>query len=399
MEQHMPNKPPTAPDTKPEEIDEDAEIDEEIDEDAEIDPPEHLTGAEERDLLEADPTPALLNYTGQDFDVNGLVRRMQSDDILIPTFGHEDARISSAGFQRSFVWKRPQMDRFIESLLLGYPIPGIFLVRQGDRRYLVLDGHQRLRTLEHFVEGVHDDKTFVLKNVAEAFRGLTYKTLPEERRRIFDDTFIPATIVATDGSPESLEAVYQIFERLNSGGTQLTPHEVRVALFAGPFIDFLDQLNRVPEWRALYGAESPRLRDQELVLRILALLMDEETYRRPLKTFLNKFVGAHRKLDGVDSKATKEIFVAASSLLLKTAGREFLRPGGTQLNAAFTEAVFVGLMTRLATGKAVDEAHVGAALHALGNNADLEAATTRATADEEVVRQRLAITKEGLAGI
>jgi hypothetical protein len=390
----MSDKPATSPEgTEPDEVDED------IDGDADVDPPEHLTDAEERDLLEADPTPALLNYTGQDFDVSGLVRRMKSEDILVPTFGHEDSRISSAGFQRSFVWKRPQMDRFIESLLLGYPIPGIFLVRQSDRRYLVLDGHQRLRTMEHFVEGVHDEKAFVLRNVAEALRGLTYKALPEERRRIFDDTFIPATIVATDGTPESLEAVYQIFERLNSGGTQLTPHEVRVALFAGPFIDFLDQLNRVPEWRLLYGAKSPRLRDQELVLRILALLMDGDSYRRPLKTFLNQFTGVHRALDGVDPKATRGTFASASSLLSTTVGRDFLRPGGTQLNAAFTEAVFVGLMTRLVSGKAVDEALLRAALRALGNNAELEAATTRATADEEVVRQRLAIAKEALAGI
>src|SRR6266851_3900621 len=143
------------------------------------------------------------------------------DDIMIPTFGHDDDRIVSAGFQRAFVWTRSQMDRFIETLLLGYPIPGIFLVKQQDRRYLVLDGQQRLRTLQHFYMGIHDGKEFALRNVGERFKGLTYKTLQEDQRRQIDNSYFQATIVDTDGSEESLEAIYQIFERLNSGGTQL----------------------------------------------------------------------------------------------------------------------------------------------------------------------------------
>ncbi|KQP73962.1 hypothetical protein ASF40_00895 [Microbacterium sp. Leaf288] len=57
------------------------------------------------------------------------------------------------------------MDRFVESLLLGFPIPGLFLVRQQDKRYLVLDGQQRLKTLQAFHKGVHQGKVFSLANV------------------------------------------------------------------------------------------------------------------------------------------------------------------------------------------------------------------------------------------
>ncbi len=236
------------------------------------DPATYITDAEAADLIEAEPVAAAVSYSGQDFDVAGLVRRLRSEDILIPTFGHRDERISSAGFQRSFVWTRPQMDRFIESLLLGYPVPGIFLVRQGDRRYLVLDGQQRLRTLRYYMDGVHEGKEFALQNVATQFKGLTYKSLPEDMRRLLDDTFFQATIVVTDGTAESLESIYRVFERVNAGGTQLTPHEIRVALFAGPLIDYLEELNTDAAWRFLYGKKSPRLRDQELVLRILLCL-------------------------------------------------------------------------------------------------------------------------------
>lgn len=72
-------------------------------------------------LDDADPEPEAVTYSGSDFDVDGLVRRLDRGDIVIPTFGHGDDQLMTSGFQRRFVWNRPQMDRFIESLLLGYP--------------------------------------------------------------------------------------------------------------------------------------------------------------------------------------------------------------------------------------------------------------------------------------
>lgn len=132
-------------------------------EEAAADPAGFLTTFEENDLFETEATASPVTYSGQDFDINGLVRRLNNEDIVVPSFGHHDERIVSAGFQRGFVWRRPQMDRFIESILLGYPIPGIFLVRQSDRRYLVLDGQQRLKTLQFFHEGEFEGKEFVLE--------------------------------------------------------------------------------------------------------------------------------------------------------------------------------------------------------------------------------------------
>lgn len=351
--------------------------------------PDYLTEDEEQELVEADPSPIAVNYSGQDFDVVGLVRRLDSGDILIPTFGHDDDRIVSAGFQRAFVWKRPQMDRFIESLLLGYPIPGIFLIRQADRRYLVLDGQQRLKSLQAFYSGMHEGKEFTLQNVSESLKDVTYRALTEDQRRLLDNTFLQATIVVTDGTRSSLEAIYQIFERLNSGGTQLTPHEIRVALFAGPFIDFLERLNRDEQWRLLYGNRSPRLRDQELVLRILAMYSNATNYSRPLKTFLNDFVANNREATGLNVEVLQARFGEASQLLAEGAGRQGLRRQGYQINAALAEAIFVGLMRRLDHGTSVDAVAVGEAVGRLGQNSSLATAVSRSTADEENVRIRL----------
>ncbi len=367
--------------------------------DNQFEEPIELSEAEQEDLFDAEPVAQQVTYSGQDFDVEGLVRRMSKDDILIPKFGHEDERITTAGFQRSFVWTRPQMDRFIESLLLGYPIPGIFLVRQADRRYLVLDGQQRLRTLQQFYKGEFAEREYALSNVTDRLKGLTYSSLPEDERRLLDNTFFQATVVDTDGSRESLEVVYQIFERLNSGGTQLTPHEIRVALYPGPFIDFLEKLNQDPNWRAVYGKRSPRLRDQELVLRVLAFYSVGPTYRRPLKTFLNNFASEYRYLRRLNHKELEASFRRASELIASAEGRQAVRYQSSQVNAALTEALFVGLMRRLDFQQEIKAGDVVKAINDIQKNKDLQAAVSRATANEESVKTRLEVATKRFAKI
>ncbi|RZU43897.1 uncharacterized protein DUF262 [Streptomyces sp. BK022] len=367
--------------------------------DAHLKEEESLTPEEQEDLAAAEAEAEPVTYTGTDFDAEGLVRRLTRGDIVIPTFGHGDDSLEVAGFQRGFVWRRPQMDRFIESLLMGYPIPGIMLVQQVDRRYLVLDGQQRLRTLRAFYEGVHAGREFALENVADDFKGLTYRTLLPEQRRTLDNTFIQATIVKTDGSGKSLEAIYQVFERLNSGGTQLTPHEIRIALYPGTFVDFLERLNKNKDWRQLYGSKSLRLRDQELILRILALYQNSAGYFRPQKKFLNDFLGKHRNLEGLDNHKLEKLFSDASKLLLAGPGRAALRFQSSQVNAALAEALYVGLMRRLDGGTVPAPDSVADAVRVFTTNRETAPTISGSTATEEYVRKRLDMATKTFAAI
>lgn len=354
---------------------------------------------EDLDSVESDAKP--IAYSGQDFDVDGLIRRLQNRDILIPNFGHEDQDIESAGFQRSFVWRRPQMDKFIESILLGYPIPGVILVKQTDKRYLVLDGQQRLQTLRYFKEGLYQGREFALNNVSSEFFGLTYKALPDDLRRVFDNTFIQAIIVSSDGSTESLDSIYQIFERLNSGGTQLTAHEIRVALYAGPFIDFIESLNKVESWRSLYGGKSPRLRDQELILRVLGLYWYSSIYKRPLKKFLNDVVSIRRE-EGVNQHLElKGFFELATKLILTGYGKDALRVGGKQVNAALAEVIVEGLMRRLIERRdsVPSKEAVAEAIAKIKGNKDIVEAASRSTADEAQVEKRLSLARAAFSEI
>lgn len=343
-------------------------------------------------LDEPSPIPQTISYSGSDFDVEGLVRRLNRGDIVVPTFGHQDPTVEAAGFQRNFVWRRAQMDKFIESLLLGFPVPGIVLVQQADKRYLVLDGQQRLRTLSSFYKGAHGGQVFALRNVAPEYEGLTYETLTDAQRRTLDNTFIQAIIVRTDGTAASLDAVYQVFERLNSGGTQLTGHEIRVALYAGKLIDFVAGLNSSADWRTLYGSVSPRLRDQELVLRIISFFASPGTYKRPLKKYLNDFAANNRGCEVLQIESLTYLFNYACSELRGACGPSAFRYQSRQVNVALTEAVMVGLMRRLEVGDPKPTAQaIVESLEKLTVDAKFLDAITRATADEESVKYRLAL--------
>lgn len=356
-----------------------------------------LTEEETADLAFPYARPPQVSYSGQDFDVEGLVRRLKRGDIVIPSFGDTDEDIETAGFQRGFVWRKPQMDRFIESLLLGYPIPGIFLVRQSDNRMLVLDGQQRLRTLLYFYSGILNDRVFKLNDVSDDFKGVTYESLSEEARRNLDNTFIQATIVTAQPDADNMDAIYQIFERLNSGGTQLTAHEIRVALYAGEVIDYLEILNRDAAWRGLYGKKNARIRDQELIARIIALYLRSDEYSRPLKTFINSFLDENRPNVREETKNAGDLFLRTSEKLREVFGPESLRRASRQVNNAWTDALYFGVMRRLATSGDIsrDELKIGYAQ--LRESDEFQQVSTGPSADDYRVKKRLQLAEEAFA--
>ena len=203
---------------------------------------------------------------GADYPIDSLVKRIQIKDIVVPTFKWDsEEKTNVVGFQREYVWNQAKADRFIESLLLGLPVPGIFLFKEPSGRLLVIDGHQRLHTLASFYRGILDEEQYSLKNVQDRFKGKTYETLDVEDRRRIDDSIMHATIIRQDEPSEDQSSIYVIFERLNTGGVNLQPQEIRVALYHGEFVRVLTELNHNKEWRALIGKPSKRLKDMELI--------------------------------------------------------------------------------------------------------------------------------------
>lgn len=236
--------------------------------------------------------PVSYNVTsyGSDPEVESLVNRLRRGDIIIPAF------------QRDYVWRQPEASKFIESLLLGLPVPGLFFaVDPESSQQLVIDGQQRLKTLLYFYDGFFNpqpgsktQKVFSLTKVQARFEGATYKTLRESDRIRLDTSIIHATTVKQTEPLGDDTSLYHIFERLNSGGRRLTDHEMRLAIYHGKLIDLIKELNNYATWRKIFGKPHSRLKDQELILRFFALYHGANNYQRPLSEFLNLYAGKNR---------------------------------------------------------------------------------------------------------
>ena len=351
------------------------------------------------ELNEILPTTYSITSYGADYPVDGLVKRMAQGDIVVPLFRLQpEPGQSTVGFQREYVWTKPQADHFIESLLLGLPVPGIFLVKESNGKHLVLDGQQRLRTLESFYLGLFQGKEYTLENVQEKWRTKTYKSLHADDRRRLDDSIIHATIVRQDEPTEDQSSIYLIFERLNSGGTFLQPQEIRVALYHGQFASLLSKLNDNLKWRTLYGKKSARLKDLELILRFFSLYFYAGKYERPMKDYLNRNMASNRALTKHDGTELTELFETTVSQIHDVIGPRAFRLKNA-VNAAVLDSLMVGVATRLASGPITSVEPFKAAYAALLTNSGYLASTGRATADEESVKTRLKLAKDAFASV
>lgn len=355
---------------------------------------------------------AALDYFGADFDVAGLVRRLGDGDIVIPRFDSDDEDLETEidPFQRSSVWVPARMEKFIETLLLGWPVPSIFLVVESDERYLVLDGQQRLTALQCFYGGKYrNGSEFRLKKVVKHLQDKTYASLTKPEKRRLDNTFIQATVVQPKGKggPQS---VYNLFGRLNSGGVALAPQEVRVALYMGDATQWIKELNKNDNWRALFGKKSARLKDHELILRSLALReslarmkvdwsvdsSDFDKYSPPMASFLNDYLADNRNLGNVDVTALETAFTEACRLLVSADVRALRYT--TSLNAAHVDAILASLMQLILDGEAPQSDKVGAALATLRKNGNYRSAITHSTSHRDSVRSRLSIAYRAFKG-
>ena len=368
---------------------------------ADAEPPQEISDVEEdtedveaaADIL---PIYEISSY-GADYPVDALVQRLEANDITVPTW------------QREFIWTRRQCNRFVESLLLGLPVPGIFFYQDSRTGELVvLDGQQRLKTLQAYYSNDLEGKPFRLprhdesryQSIHPEFAGKRYAELPDEYRRRLDNAIIHATIVRQDApaGPSEFSSIYHIFERINSGGTKLTPQEIRTAVYRGRLNDLIQELNDDDAWRGVYGRVSKRLRDQELILRYIALLTDSESYARPMTEFLNQFMAKHRDLEGLESALLANQFRSAIELLAVSVGDRLFRPIHA-VNAAVFEATMVGLTRRIGEGGRVSDVGVRDAYIDLLENWEFQDSVLRATADDASVRNRLRLATEAFAKV
>lgn len=329
---------------------------------------------------------------GADYDVEGLVKRLRRGDILIPPF------------QRNYIWKLPEASRFVESLLLGLPVPGVFLAKEPvSEKLLVIDGQQRLKSLQFFYDGFFNPKegdtrkqVFRLAGVQEPFLGKTYESLEDPDKIRLNDSLIHATIIRQEAPQDGDTSIYHVFDRLNSYGRLLTPQEIRTAIDHGVFIELIKELNEHKPWREIFGKKNNRLKDQELILRFLAFYFDHENYERPMNEFLNKFSSTHRSATPEFLANAETVFTSAVDIAIASLGTKAFRPV-TSINAAVFDSVMFGLAKRLERGAIENTDAIRNAYERLMGDPEYSTLISQSTSDESNVKARMYKAVEAFA--
>jgi len=327
-----------------------------------------------------------------DFTLEVLVDKWNKDEITI------------APGQRKFVWSQAKASKLIESFLIGLPVPPLFFYQEKeDNNFLVVDGQQRLKSIVYFVSGVfgeeEDDPVFKLTGLNEysPYSEATYKSLEKIDEASFNKlkNSVLRSFVMKQIFPEDDTSIYQVFERLNTGGMILQPQEIRNCVLNGKFNDLIKELNQHDSWRSILGKKTAdkRMRDVELILRFLAIFYNLSDYEKPMKQFLNNFMKENRNPTDAKRHAFSSLFTRTADTVVKYLGeRPFSIHRG--LNAAVYDAVFTGFAkniekldrTRIARSKLID---VRGKYKRLLHETNFVKWTSSATTDEDVVPKRV----------
>ncbi len=369
------------------------------------------------DYVDEDDDPDVIDYdlsaTPNDFNVSTLFSYIESGAIIIP------------GFQRHYVWDRKRASRLIESLILGLPVPQLFLYEEDKNKLLVIDGQQRLMSIYYFIkqrfprkearpelrnvfeqEGaipdrlLHDDKYFTnfrlqlpekLPGQPNLLNGLSYATLGDRQLEL-NLRPIRNVVVKQNSPSDNDSSIYEIFSRLNSGGVNLRPQEIRLSLYHSDFYDALVRMNADQRWRGLLVSDEPdlHLKDIEVLLRIFAMLIDAKNYSPSMVKFLNQFSRKCQANDEDGNRYLEELFDSFLDATKDLPRNTFLSKSTSRFSIALIEAVFTA-----ACHKAFDERRtlIGCLnvdeLQALKADTQFLEAASRSTTQTANVRARL----------
>lgn len=202
-------------------------------------------------------------------------------------------------FQRRDAWEGHRKSRFIESLVLGLPIPQIVLAESPTKRgsYVVIDGKQRLLSIRQFAAAPNDEVYTPLRLTGLTIRRdlhlaslASLKADPARADDVaaFENQPIRTVVIKNWGTEDFL---YQVFLRLNTGSVPLSPQELRQALHPGPFVGFIDEASADSAGlRRILKLKKPdfRMRDAELLTRWFAFAHYAPNYAGDLKSFLDR---------------------------------------------------------------------------------------------------------------
>jgi len=299
--------------------------------------------ADEQDVaeqIEPGAPPAVVS--GTDWTTETIVSQLERGNIQL-----------NPRFQRRDAWKRDRKSRFIESLIVGLPIPQIVLAESKDSRgkFIVLDGKQRLLSILQFWglgEGENNRYPLSALTLREDLKKMTFADLSTDPQYEpdYDALCNQAIRTVVIRNWRDSNFLHTVFLRLNTGSVKLSPQELRQALIPGAFSDYIDDVAGESEsLRHLLGLSGPdpRMRDIEILARFLAFRFFAGSYPGRMKEFLDAaFQAFNAKWTQYRPKveAAARDFEDGVKALIHIFGDEVARkPGSPQFNRAIFDAL------------------------------------------------------------
>jgi hypothetical protein len=266
-------------------------------------------------------------------------------------------------FQRRDAWSPIKKSRLIESIIYGLPIPQLVLAENKKERgkYIVVDGKQRLITLQKFCRKENDPEDhLVLKGLRNnKLNGLSFEELKKKSPELYElflNQSIRSVIIKNWPSEHLL---YTIFFRLNAGSLSLSPQELRHSLKPGPFMDYVDDFSQNSnEIKGILKLSEPdaRMRDIDLVIRYYSFRNYVNEYKGDYKSFLDKTCEQFNKdWQGKETlvKEQSKQLNSAIKLSTKIFGKDhvFRRWNGRKYEARMNRAIFDVMVYYFSTAK------------------------------------------------
>ncbi|MBR5410519.1 MAG: DUF262 domain-containing protein [Clostridia bacterium] len=232
-----------------------------------------------------------IEYDTKDYTLELLISKFKKGDFFIPEY------------QRKFVWKPKNKSLFIESVILGLPIPFMFFAGCEDGRLEIIDGAQRIQTIIEFAENNLKLTNLQKLTTLNSFR---YEDLSSAQKRKFQNRTFRVVVL----DEKTTEDVRQdLFNRINTTGVKATDSEVRRGSYPGKLTHFIEDCCKNTNFIALCPiSKNKSLRQErfELVLRFFAYLYDYQSFVHDVNTFLDDFLSKHQ--NAFDEKQYKTDF-------------------------------------------------------------------------------------------
>jgi uncharacterized protein with ParB-like and HNH nuclease domain len=300
-------------------------------------------------------------------------------------------------FQREFVWDIKRASKLIDSILSNLPIPNLLLGRyRKTEKFDVIDGQQRLKTIYSFIKNEFNDsgtkKPFILRGLDNRnWNEKSFKDLDDlTQRKILNFTINSTLLENIDDDPK---VIFEIFNRLNTGGIPLRSQEVRNCIFSGQFNEVLKKLNTYPPWRKLLGRDKPnkRMDDIELILRFYSLCNGKYyVYRAPMLEWLNDSM----KNKNQSTKEFEELFTKTVDKVNSLFDTNVFKGKGRVFNRAIFDAIMITVSEGIVKNNIVDNAKEKYTF--LLENEDFAETLEKGTTDPKKVVLRINLAKEYL---